>query len=284
MPPPPPRLDYANLRMAPPGSSLRGTLIAAASDRRAAALEGEVATAVARLYALALPSGCSADWPHTYDYAYATDGAVDVRADGTWHSIAVTAKPSTAKLRHVAVPRQQSDVFRLATIANPLGGPLLPGPIDVYDRGTFLVTSTVDHTPPGASVEIGLGVDAAVKLSRNTEFREETTGVLRGGLRLHHAIKIDVDNLSDRAIELEVRERVPVTREGDDDVEVIVGRIEPAWERWTPDPEAPRDRRLRGAYRWRLSVPAGAKRALRAAYEVKIAGKLELVGGNRRES
>lgn len=283
-PPPAPRLDYSNLRMAPPGSPLRGSLIAAASDRRAAALEGEVATAVARLYALALPSGCSADWPHTYDYAYATDGAVDVRADGAWHSIGVTAKPSTARLRHVAVPRHQPDVFRLATIGNPLGGPLLPGPIDVYDRGTFLVTSAVDHTPPGASVEVGLGVDAAVKLSRNTEFREETTGVLRGGLRLHHAIKIDVDNLSDRAIELEVRERVPVIREGDDDVEVIVGRIEPAWERWTPDPEAPRERRLRGGYRWRLSVPAGGKRALRAAYEVKIAGKLELVGGNRRES
>ncbi|HSR96528.1 MAG TPA: DUF4139 domain-containing protein [Kofleriaceae bacterium] len=283
-PPPPPRLDYGNLRMAPPGSPQRGALIAATSDRRAAALEGEVATAVARLQVLALPGGCSADWPHTYDYAYATDGTVDVRADGAWHSIAVTARPSTAKLRHVAVPREQPDVFRIATIANPLAGPLLPGPIDVYDRGTFLVTSSVEQTPPGASVEVGLGVDAAVKLARNTEFREEATGVLRGGLRLHHAIKIDIDNLSERAIELEVRERVPVAREGDDDVEVIVGRIEPVWERWTPDPDAPRERRLRGGYRWRLSVPARSKRALRAAYEVKIAGKLELIGGNRRES
>jgi uncharacterized protein (TIGR02231 family) len=283
LPPPPARLDYANLRMAPPGSPDRGTLVAAPRDRREAALDGEVVTAIARVNALALPAGCSDDWPHTYDYAFATDGAVEVRADGAWHSIAVTAKPSTAKLRHVAVPRQQADVFRLAAVANPLAGPLLPGPIDVYDRGSFLVTSTVDHTPPGATVEIGLGVDAKVKLSRNTEFREETTGVLRGGLRLHHAIKIEVDNLSDRAIELEVRECLPVAREDDDDVEVIVGRIEPVWERWTPDAAAPGERRLRGGYRWRLSVPAGQKRALRAAYEVKIAGKLELVGGNRRE-
>jgi len=283
-PSPPPRLDYASLRMAPPGSPLRGSLIAAPSDPREAALEAELAEVLARLEALALPGGCSTEWPHTYDYAFATDGAVDVRADGAWHAIAVTARPATAKLRHVAVPREQPDVFRIATIGNPLDGPLLPGPIDVYDRGSFLVTSSVDQTPPGAAVEIGLGVDAAVKVSRNTEFREEATGVLRGGLRLHHAIKIDVDNLSERAIDLEVRERVPVAREGDDDVDVTVGRVDPAWERWTPDPEAPRDRRLRGGYRWRLSVPARTKRALRAAYEVKIAGKLELVGGNRRES
>jgi Domain of unknown function (DUF4139)/N-terminal domain of unknown function (DUF4140) len=283
-PPPPPRLDYANLRMAPAGSAQRGTLIAAPRDRRIGALDGEVAAAAARVDALGLPRGCSAAWSHAYDYAFATDGRVDVVADAAWHSIAVTARPSTAKLRHVAVPREQADVFRLAEIANPLSGPLLPGPIDVYDRGRFLVTSAVEHTPPGASVAVGLGVDAAVKLARNTEFSEEATGVLRGGLRLHHVISIEVDNLSDRAIELEVRERLPVTREGDDDVEVITGKVEPAWERWTPDPDAPRDQRLRGGYRWRVTVPPHDKRALRAAYDVKLAGKLELVGGNRRES
>jgi len=278
-----PRLDYGNLRMAPPSSPSRGTLVAATSDRHAGAIAQELATMQARLAALPLPLGCAADWAHTYDYAFTTDGAVDVQADGTWHSIAVTAKPSTAKLRHVAVPREQADVFRVAQIANPFAGPLLPGPIDVYDRGRFLVTSTVDYTPPGATLEIGLGVDAAVKIARNATFHEEAAGMLRGALRLVHAITIDVENLSGRAIELEVRERLPVKREGDDEVEILPGKVEPAWERWTPDPGAPRDQRLRGGYRWTLSVPASAKKTLKAGYEIKIAGKLELVGGNRRE-
>jgi hypothetical protein len=160
----------------------------------------------------------------------------------------------------------------------------LPGPIDVYDRGRFLVTSEVDYTPPTAVVEIGLGVDPTVKIARNTEYREEATGMLRGGLRLIHAVTIDVENLSSRAIDLEVRERMPVTRDGDDDIEVIPGKVDPAWERWTPDPNAPRDQRLRGGYRWKLAVPSSQKRTLRTGYEVKIAGKHELVGGNRRES
>jgi len=284
-PPPPVRLDYTNLRMAPPSSRERGALVAASPDGEARTrIRSSLAAATARVLSLALPAGCSARWSHTYDYAFAADGAVDVLSDGAWHSIAVTAKSTTAKLRHVAVPREQADVFRLAVFANPLAGPVLPGPIDIYDRGRFLITSEVDHTPPGAPVEIGLGVDAAVKLSRNTEFREETTGVLRGGLRLHHAIRIDVDNLSERAIDLEVRERLPVTRDDDDDVEVVAGRVEPAWERFSPDASAPHEPRLRGGYRWRLAVPAGGKRALRAAYEVRIAGKHELAGGNRRES
>ncbi|HEY5936453.1 MAG TPA: DUF4139 domain-containing protein [Kofleriaceae bacterium] len=282
--PPAPRLDYGSLVMAPPTSPRRGMLVMATPDRAAGEAERDAGAAQARIRALTLPRGCRADWAHSYDYAYATDGAVDVRADGAWHSIAVTAHGSTAKLRHVAVPREQSDVFRVAAIANPFAGPLLPGPIDVYDRGRFLVTSEVDYTPPGASVEVGLGVDATVKLARNTEFREEATGMLRGQLRLHHAVTVDIENLSGRPIDLEVRERIPVTREGDDDIEVTLGKVDPPWERWTPDPDAPKDQRLRGAYRWRVALPAAQKKTLRAAYEVKIAGKLELVGGNRRES
>ena len=279
-----PRLDYGNLVMAPPASPVRGTLGPAPYDRHASAIASELTTVLARMTTLPLPPGCLTDWTHTYDYAFVTDGAVDIAADGAWHSIAVTTKPGTARLTHVAVPREQADVFRVAELVNPFPGPLLPGPIDVYDRGRFLITSELDYTPPGAPVEVGLGVDPTVKIARNTEYREEAAGMLRGALRLHHAITIEIENLSARPIELEVRERIPVAREGDDDVEVAIGKIEPPWERWTPDPGAPRDLRLRGGYRWKVAVPASTKRTLRAAYEVKIAGKHELIGGNRRES
>jgi hypothetical protein len=107
--------------------------------------------------------------------------------------------------------------------------------------------------------------------------------MLRGTLKLVHAITIEVENLSPRPVDLEVRERVPVVREGDDEVEVAIGRVEPAWERFTPDPDAPADDRLRGGYRWRVPVATASKQLLRAGYEVKISGKHELVGGNRRE-
>jgi len=278
-----PRLDYGSLRMGAPDAQGRGKLTAVGTSQEANAAIGRVADAIAVLTRLPLPPGHLASWGHTYDYAFAADGTVDVKSDGVWHSLALTARPGKAKLHHVAVPREQDDVFRVATITNPFEGPLLPGPIDVYDRGQFLLTSVVDFTPPGGSVDVGLGVDAAVKVARNSEFHEEAAGMLRGALRLHHSISIEVENLSPRAIDLEVRERIPVTREGDDDVEVVPGKVEPAWERWIPDPEAPQHARPRGTYRWRVEVSPRAKKTMRAAYEIKIAGKNELVGGNRRE-
>jgi len=279
-----PRLDYGNLVMAPPSSRDRGALVPAArNDNRTGDVVTELLARARTLAALALPPGCHAGWDHAYDYAYAAEGRVDITADNAWTSLAVVAQGGTAKLRHVAVPREQPDAFRVATIANPFAGPLLPGPIDIYDRGSFLVTSLVEFTPPGGVVEIGLGVDPMVKLARNTEFREEAAGMLRGKLQLHHTITIEIEVLGTRPVELEVRERIPVAREGDDDIEVVLGKVEPAWEAWSPPPDSPRDRRLRGGRRWRVQLAAGAKRTLRASYEVKIASKHELVGGNRRE-
>jgi uncharacterized protein (TIGR02231 family) len=268
--------------MAPATSRDRGTLVPAppVPDDGVNAKVVEASSALDRL---ALPAGHAAAWSHTYDYAFASDGALDVASDGAWHSLALTSRTGTASIRHVAVPREQADVFRVAAIANPFDGPLLPGPIDVYDRGQFLVTSTVEDTPPGGTVDVGLGVDASVKVARNVEFREEAAGMLKGKLELHHSITIDVENLSARPITLEVRERVPVARENDDEITVALGKVDPPGERWTPDPDAPRDARLRGAYRWQLEVPARGKKQLRAGYDVKIAGKLEIIGGNRRE-
>jgi hypothetical protein len=273
--PPVPRLDYGALVMAAATERERGRLVP--SPHHA----GRASTAA--IDQLQLPPRHVVAWDHVYDYAFAADGAVDVKSDAAWHSIALTAKAGTAKLRHVAVPREQADVFRVATIANPFDGPLLPGPIDVYDRGQFLITSEVEFTPPGGSLELGLGVDPQVKIARNVEYHEEATGMLRGGLRLVHAIAVDVENLGPRPVEVEVRERVPVADANDDDIEVALGKIDPAWERWTPDPSAPKDERLRGGYRWKVALAPAHKTTVRATYEIKIAGKHELVGGNRRE-
>jgi len=278
---PEPRLDYGNLVMAASSSPDRGKLVPAPEKRGVA---GRVIEAQARIEQLALPVGHIAGWDHTYDYAFAGDGTVDVASDGAWHSVALTARAGEATMRHVAVPREQPDVFRVADVTNPFDGPLLPGPIDVYDRGHFLVTSQADYTPPGGRIEIGLGVDPHVKIARNAEFHEEAAGMLRGALRLVHAVTIELENVSPRPVDVEVRERIPVTREGDDDIEVTLGRVDPTWEAWAPEPDAPGTPRLRGGHRWRVTVAPAAKKLLRATYDVKIPSKTELVGGNRRES
>lgn len=206
-----------------------------------------------------------------------------VPSDGEFHGVPLTAREARARRRFVVVPRESTDVFRVVELDNPLDGPLLPGPIDVYRGAEFTMTAEVASTPPRGRLTLGLGVEQAIKVARNTRFREDARGLLGGGLALEHDITVEIVNHLPVAADVEVRERIPVAAEEQkDDIEVEVTRAQPAWERWDPTPaDAPV--RLRGGYRWRTEVGAGGRAELSAGYVVQISAKQELVGGNRRE-
>jgi hypothetical protein len=297
-------LDYVGLMMAGIGHPRRGTLVAMslveryrAPDSREGAdsrdalevhavrrLLDQAKNAATRIDLLQVPAGHSADWSHDFDYALDAEGRLDVPSDGEWHSIPLLTREAAARIAHVVVPREAPDVFRTAIGVNPFDAPILPGPVDVYDGDRFLVTAAAPVAAPGGELVLPLGVDSAIKVARNAEFREEITGMLRGGLRLLHELRVEVQNTSGAAIELEVRERIPVPRQRDsDDIAVEIGAVQPAWQPWTPPPSSAHQAHVRGGYRWKLTVAPRTTTKLSAAYEVRIAGKHELVGGNRRE-
>jgi hypothetical protein len=136
----------------------------------------------------------------------------------------------------------------------------------------------VEVTPPRGRVELGLGVEQAIKIARNTSFEEEASGLLKRSLELEHQLRVEVHNHLERPATIEVRERLPVTREGESDVEVIERSVDPAWDDLKQ--ETPR---LQGGRAWKVEVPAGGERTLRATYVIRIPQNHEIVGGNRRE-
>jgi hypothetical protein len=219
-----------------------------------------------------------------YDYLYAADLPTSVAADGAFHAVPIAEWNATTILRHVAVPREAQQVYRLLEIESPLDAALLSGPLDVYETSaadgetSYRTTTRMPETPPRGRVEIGLGVEPAIKIARVTTFQEESAGLLGGSLALVHRLNVEIRNLLPRAVTIEVRERVPVVRKDDADVKIEVGSVEPAWDKWD------QEQSLRGGHRWKISLEAGATKSLSARYTIKIASKHELVGGNRRES
>ena len=281
-------LAYAHLRMRGPHEDGRGTLERLGrteiwrTDTRAAIAVGQAVARAKELAGKPAPSGQAPPAPMAYAYAFPAEARLDVPADGTWHNVALLHRRAPMAVRHVAVPAVATEVFRVASFTNPLDAPLLAGPVDVYDRGELVVTAALDETAPGGVVELGLGVDPAVKTARNARFREEAAGVLRGALKLVHEVTIAVENLGARPVSLEVRERVPRPAPDEEDVEVTIDRVAPAWEPWKPDAERGGPALL-GGHRWRIELEPAARRDLHLDYHVRIAGKHELVGGNRRD-
>ncbi|MEM9069073.1 MAG: DUF4139 domain-containing protein [Myxococcota bacterium] len=225
------------------------------------------------------PEGAVAPTPvDGFDYAFVASHPVEIPSDGSFHSVPVRSVEVVSRPWYVAVPRESDEAFRFVEFTNSLEGPLLAGSTDVYVGGSYLLTRAMKVVPTAGKLSMGLGVEQSIKIARNARFEEQSAGLMGRALELVHAIEIDVTNLRSQDVQVEVRERVPVAREGDEDVEVREERIEPPWEPWEP-----REGSLKGGRRWLLTIPAGKTVKAKAEYVVRIPSKMELVGGNRRE-
>jgi hypothetical protein len=290
----PEQLAYGNLRMPGPKDSRRGALIVAQRRERylemlwvrevtrdidvVALIDTAVNTAQRAGHGGPPPRHHLAASLGGFDYIYAADGVVDIPSDGDFHGIPLMARQAPIELGYVVVPRESSDVFRHVTLKNPLEAPLLPGPADIYVGGDYLLSTDLRVAPPRGEVKIGLGVEQAIKVSRNTSFAEESAGLMGGSLALRHEITIEVANRRERPINIEVQERLPTLREREDEIQLDLVQVEPPWIDYDPEEYA-----LKGGHRWQLQLPPGQTRKLRVVYVIKISAKKELVGGNRRE-
>jgi uncharacterized protein (TIGR02231 family) len=215
-----------------------------------------------------------------FDFVHEGASRVDLPSDGTFHALPISMLDAPLMLRHVVVPRESADAFRFVEMDNTLDAPLLPGPCDVYFDREFLMTIDLATVAPRGRIRAGLGVDQAVKCARNTTFAEVTSGLMGGSLSLKHTIKVEIANHRADAIDIEVRERIPIVPEREEDVKVEIAGVQPPWKPWEAAPtQAP----LKGAYAWRVKVEPQGRAELAASYVVKLASKYELQGGNRRD-
>lgn len=215
-----------------------------------------------------------------FDFSYAADASVDVPSDGVFHSVALGARTGEASVLYVAVPREDTNVYRQAQVKNPLAAPMLTGPAEVYVGGEYVLSTTLPAVPPRGDFKLGLGVEQAIRCARNTKYREARSGTkIVATTELWHDITIDLANNLDREIICEVRERIPQPAP---EAEVVVeeGTVAPEWEPYTQEE---RTKPLEGGRRWRVTVPANSTSKLAAQYVVKLYANNELNGGNRRE-
>jgi len=216
----------------------------------------------------------------SFDYSYSADGRIDIPSDGQFHSVALTSKTTDVDVRYIVVPREDTNVFRIAQLRNPLSAPLLSGPADVYVDGEYILSTNVATVPAKGQMELGLGVEQAIKVARNTSYSEGRSGeTIVAFNELRHQIKIEITNHLSRDAKIEVRERLPIPQEGAK-VEVQIERVPPEWEKYKQEE---RGTPIEGGYRWQVEVPAKQQTTLSVDYKIKTFVDSELIGGNRRE-
>ncbi|MBN8228133.1 DUF4139 domain-containing protein [Corallococcus macrosporus] len=214
-----------------------------------------------------------------FDARFDAEAVADVPSDGAWHTVPMLTVPLELKAEYVCVPSVEPRVFRTVRMDNASPHPLLAGPVDVTLGDEFLMTSPLPTLGPGETQRLGLGVEEALQVARNTRFEEATGGMFGNSTVLTHHVTVDVANHLSRPANIVISERVGAVPESQKDLKVEEAEVVPPWQKPTP---LPGEAAVEGERVWRVSVPAGEKRSMKATWVVKLPASKMLNGGNRR--
>jgi len=185
---------------------------------------------------------------------------VYIPGNGTSISVPVLSTTLAADVTYTANPEYAEAVFIHGTLKNTMEYPILPGKTNLYLAGRFIGTSNLTGVAPGDSVELPLGADDSIKITRKKlkEYREDT-GLTESKVRITYHYEIEIENLKKRAVTIEIGERVPVS--SDEDIKVTIKEVTP--KDFTEDPQKP------GVYSWKIVVGGGDKKKIIIKYSVE---------------
>ncbi len=157
----------------------------------------------------------------------------------------------------VAQPLVDADVYLRARFRNESGYLLLPGAARMYLGADSIGRASIAETSVGAEVELWFGKEPRVTAKREmlTKVNSES-GVFSKAKTIDRSYRIELLNTLPRAVEVEVWDRVPVSRNAQ--AKMDLKDLAPAL---AADDKYTKDAKPQGLLKWTLSIPARAEGA-----------------------
>lgn len=227
-------------------------LVQAREKRRRLDRDGQPAAAGGEGAAALDDKGQSVTWtlPHR----------VDVASDGRPYWVPIERITAAGTAQNVAMPQRSAHVYRLVRFDNPSRGPLLAGRLHTWRGDSFVGTQALEHTGPGAPVEVSLGIDESLRVERTVlDDRTRDPGFLSSTRTLPRAFATTVRSTAPRPATVELRESVPVSKAA-----AVKVRID---EKQT---SAHAFDALTGRVTWTVTVPAGGQETVKLGYVITL--------------
>ncbi|MFL4469599.1 mucoidy inhibitor MuiA family protein [Tateyamaria armeniaca] len=180
--------------------------------------------------------------------SYALPGKVTVRTGEDVVRIALDTIEFEAALSARAVPARNQTAFRLVEFDNTSPEILLPGQAVLYVDGQLVGETALQTLPPNAEAEIFFGPIEGLRLTRTVLDRNEgDRGIITRSNEEREAVRIEIENITDRAWDVTLQDAVPYSEQED----LVID-----WEA-TPAPDVTAVDDQRGILEWQITLPAG---------------------------
>jgi len=143
----------------------------------------------------------------------------EIPSDNQHYDVQIQQFDLPAEYRYFVAPAADRDAFLIARAREWREHNLLSGETNIYYQGTFVGKSYIDPSITSDTLELSLGRDNAIKVTRDQIKEFCKTSVLGSKKATTKAFKIKVTNGKKSEISILIRDQVPLTTNAD--IEVI---------------------------------------------------------------
>lgn len=189
---------------------------------------------------------------------------VDLPSDGRPVHVTLDRWSSPARRSWLGLPERSGAVVLRSNQNNAGSRPILAGPVVLVRDSGVVGRGKVGFVPPGEPFALGWGNHDGVRLSRRQDQKVDTT-LITGKQTHDFTVTLRATNLSDEAVSVELRERLPVSELKE--VKVQPPKATPALSSG-PDED--------GFCTWKLNLEPRSTLALELSYQVIAASNIQL--------
>lgn len=197
--------------------------------------------------------------------AFSAPLPANVKSDGQASRVALGRFDLPPDVRWTAFPKATDKVYVTTKLKNTTGQALPGGNARVFVGPDFVGPMSVADWGMDKEIDVGLGVDREVEVTRESLKNERSTeGVFSKDTVFEREYRITFKNHRDRAIDVRLLDQVPVSQDEELKVETTTMSTPPAK---LPDRDAETNR-ARGVIEWRFNVAAKQEFDLRFGFRV----------------
>lgn len=193
-----------------------------------------------------------------FDYVYDAPITLTVPSQAQPMRVPLASRAYDVETFFEATPSLATTAFLKAVVKNGSKLPILAGPATVFVNGTFSGDAQLQTTGPGGVLELPLGADENIRLTRTVIPLTMTQGFLIGEEDVtEYTVKIDIGNYKKAPVTVRVIDQLPKTNHEKMKIEIAT-----ATQKAEKAPDAD------GLMHWHITVPANSTKTLQWSYRI----------------
>ncbi|MCX6180886.1 MAG: DUF4139 domain-containing protein [Bacteroidetes bacterium] len=183
-----------------------------------------------------------------------------ILSDGKNHKVDVAQHSVAATYKYIAVPKSDPTAFLIAQITGWEKLNLLAGEASIFFEDAFVGNSYIDTDNANDTMDISLGRDKSIIISRTKATELSKKSVLGSDKSNEITWEIKVRNTKQKAITIIIKDQIPVSINKDIDVTM-------------PDLKEGQLEAETGIIKWEYTINPGEEKLIRFGYKVKYPKK-----------